>query len=98
MPVVVQVARGFFHKALSLQDSSVMMSLLVQCRVWRLGGEHFRRCTFGIIAGTVGHTFTLGIGMAVVREGKLSAWGACNSRYQILMTVAQMQYYFLVAC
>lgn len=35
--------------------------------------------------------------MAVVREGKL-ALGACNSRYQILMTVAQMQYYFLVAC
>ena len=47
VPVVVQVARGFFHKALSLQDSSVMMSLLVQCRVGRLGGEHFRRCSFG---------------------------------------------------
>lgn len=49
MPVVVQVARGFFRKALSLQDSSVMMSLLVQCCVGRLGGEHFRRCTFGLL-------------------------------------------------
>lgn len=49
MPVVAQVARGFFRKALSLQDSSVMMSLLVQCCVGRLGGEHFRRCTFGLL-------------------------------------------------